>query len=1004
MVATERWSQVDVDTIFNLKYCQGWSEPKITDFMVANSRSRRNVKVAGIRYVLRNRRPSATTIGYLKKTQGSTLTKISAEIEHPKSSIYSYKAPLIKDYGQKFSLSMTDQQPLNLELPQLLYPDNLQVSVPHTNSHSQLQQSQISMQTCLFPSQPTLQKICNRRQSQPLNEGAQEQVFRLENQQLTQQSLNLDTNQSLHWNQFDPNYSELSLGLPQNADALTRNNEILESMGQLNRRGQDSRRIENKTEDISEDDITLLQLQRTNFINKNIDICEKAQRQAPQEQVSEQLLQAQMMPPHHKYHYNTAIQEQSLYDTTTSESEAWSSSSVSLAQPWVDSFDPDLISGAEKCTNWPHYPPISKQLPWIESKIPPVALNEQPRHITGQKNDTKQNSSYSNNDDNSSPSLPCQRIIPQLECPKRQDCVNTFTSIGSNIKSVQETNFEHNLDDLVGEILNSLPHSQQKKTPKIDMKKDLIQKGYKANSLIDTKDMYSMCEFPLSSQSNFPESPESLIPPQYFNPLPQYSNQQGICNLKSKWPGGHDYGQETSNSPQDTIYRMNEPPLDNLYGYKQQPGPGKNPVIKTNKFGGIRGAPSLNTSYWDLPLDPLCTASFYEDWPTTQNQKYIWAQQISQITSNLKLHDNPNVMSQHSLPETNTRESTSNFPTQEVPIILPDTAIRNQNTHRREKLCGVASDISTSTIDKTVTGSLNAENLKLKVDNTFDTKASEFCPSFSIDDSTVPLQSTKVLVDIVEKCDKPYDCAADGINITHNGKVCHQNFEINRQDFIQTESGESDLIPSNLIQSSVVEPETAVFQNSTHEIGIRSTGILINHVSPIGQKTQLIRKHEAQSCNKNQKDIHQETSKLCNFKKDKIFHARRGNSRLKLAPQNQYQSQRNNLKTKRQTAMGTPDNNFIQYQSKRDGTNDSTSAKVLKEDSREPSTLKIQTENLKTTKELKPTGLDSSFSFQAIESLHLKMRTDSHEISLKRVSPSADTDSMISVKRRNLNE
>ncbi|SZF05942.1 unnamed protein product [Blumeria hordei] len=701
MVATERWSQVDVDTIFNLKYCQGWSEPKITDYMVANSRSRRNVKVAGIRYVLRNRRPSATTIDYLKKTQGPTLTKISAEIEHPKSSIYSYKAPLIKDYGQIFSLSMTGQQPLNLESPQLLYADDLEASVPHTNSHSQLQQGQINTQTCLFPSKPTLQKICTHSQSQPLYEDAQKQVFRLENQQFTQQTLNLDTTQSLRWNQFDPNYSELSLGLPQNVDVLTRNDEILESMEQLNHLGQDSRRIEKKNEDISKDDLTLPQLQGTNFINKNTDICERVQRQVSQERVIEQLLQAQMMPPHHKRHYSTAIQEQSLYDTTISESEAWSSSSVSVAQPSVDSFDPDLIPGAEKCTNWAHYSLISKQLPWIESNIPPVALHEPPRYLTGQKNDTKQNSSYSNNDNNPSPSFPCQKIIAQLERQKSQDCLSTFASIGSNIKSVQETNFDHNLDDLVGEILNSLPHSQPNKTPKIDMKKDLMQKSYKANSFMDKEDMHSMCQFPLASQSNFPEIPESLIPQQYFNPLPQYSNQQSICNLKSKWSGAHNYGRETSVSPQDTIYRMTEPPLDDLHRYKQLPGLRKSPVIKTNKFGGIKGAPSLNTSYWDLPLDPLCTASFYEDWPITQHQKYIWAQQISQITNNLELHENPNVMSQHSLLETNSRESTSIFPIQEVPIIPPDTTTRNQNTHRRENLCGVASDISTSTIDET---------------------------------------------------------------------------------------------------------------------------------------------------------------------------------------------------------------------------------------------------------------------------------------------------------------
>ncbi|CCU77992.1 putative Bgh-specific protein [Blumeria hordei DH14] len=775
-------------------------------------------------------------------------------------------------------------------------------------------------------------------------------------------------------------------------------------MEQLNHLGQDSRRIEKKNEDISKDDLTLPQLQGTNFINKNTDICERVQRQVSQERVIEQLLQAQMMPPHHKRHYSTAIQEQSLYDTTISESEAWSSSSVSVAQPSVDSFDPDLIPGAEKCTNWAHYSLISKQLPWIESNIPPVALHEPPRYLTGQKNDTKQNSSYSNNDNNPSPSFPCQKIIAQLERQKSQDCLSTFASIGSNIKSVQETNFDHNLDDLVGEILNSLPHSQPNKTPKIDMKKDLMQKSYKANSFTDKEDMHSMCQFPLASQSNFPEIPESLIPQQYFNPLPQYSNQQSICNLKSKWSGAHNYGRETSVSPQDTIYKMTEPPLDDLHRYKQQPGLRKSPVIKTNKFGGIKGAPSLNTSYWDLPLDPLCTASFYEDWPITQHQKYIWAQQISQITNNLELHENPNVMSQHSLLETNSRESTSIFPIQEVPIIPPDTTTRNQNTHRRENLCGVASDISTSTIDETVSGNLNAEEIKLKVGNAFGTKGSDFCQSFFIDDSIVPLQSTKVLVDNVGQCDKPYDYAADGTNLTHNGKGCHQNVEMKRQNFFQTESGESELIPSNLIQPSVVEPETIVFQNPSHEIGSRSTGISIKHVSPVGQKPQLIQKHEAQSCDKNQKKIHQETSKLCNFKKDKIFQARRGNPRFKLAPQNQSQRQHNYLEKKRQFAMGTPDNNVILDHSNRDGTNNRTSTKIMKEDSREPSNLKIQTENLNTTKELNPTRLDSSFSFQAVESLHLKMRTDSYESSVKRASPLVDTDSMTSVKRRNLNE
>ncbi|TQS35377.1 hypothetical protein Golomagni_04204 [Golovinomyces magnicellulatus] len=59
MVGVEKWSQVDIDTIFWLKYELGWSEPSITDFVAHYCQNHKNVKVAGIRYVLRSRRPSA---------------------------------------------------------------------------------------------------------------------------------------------------------------------------------------------------------------------------------------------------------------------------------------------------------------------------------------------------------------------------------------------------------------------------------------------------------------------------------------------------------------------------------------------------------------------------------------------------------------------------------------------------------------------------------------------------------------------------------------------------------------------------------------------------------------------------------------------------------------------------------------------------------------------------------------------------------------------------------
>ncbi|RKF76674.1 hypothetical protein GcM1_225035 [Golovinomyces cichoracearum] len=59
MVGVEKWFQVDIDTIFWLKYELGWSEPSITDFVARYCQNHKNVKVAGIRYVLRSRRPSA---------------------------------------------------------------------------------------------------------------------------------------------------------------------------------------------------------------------------------------------------------------------------------------------------------------------------------------------------------------------------------------------------------------------------------------------------------------------------------------------------------------------------------------------------------------------------------------------------------------------------------------------------------------------------------------------------------------------------------------------------------------------------------------------------------------------------------------------------------------------------------------------------------------------------------------------------------------------------------
>lgn len=58
MVRTEKWSQDDIDTIFSLKYDQGWSEPMITDYVALHCPSHRSVKVAGIRYVLRSKRSS----------------------------------------------------------------------------------------------------------------------------------------------------------------------------------------------------------------------------------------------------------------------------------------------------------------------------------------------------------------------------------------------------------------------------------------------------------------------------------------------------------------------------------------------------------------------------------------------------------------------------------------------------------------------------------------------------------------------------------------------------------------------------------------------------------------------------------------------------------------------------------------------------------------------------------------------------------------------------------
>ncbi|POS87724.1 hypothetical protein EPUL_000474 [Erysiphe pulchra] len=58
MVALGKWSQHAIDNIFLMKYGQGMSEPQITDHIAQNDPSHRDIKVTGIRYVLRCKQPS----------------------------------------------------------------------------------------------------------------------------------------------------------------------------------------------------------------------------------------------------------------------------------------------------------------------------------------------------------------------------------------------------------------------------------------------------------------------------------------------------------------------------------------------------------------------------------------------------------------------------------------------------------------------------------------------------------------------------------------------------------------------------------------------------------------------------------------------------------------------------------------------------------------------------------------------------------------------------------
>ncbi|RKF61439.1 hypothetical protein OnM2_042073 [Erysiphe neolycopersici] len=58
MVALGKWSQHEIDNIFLMKYGQGMSEPQITDHIAKNYPSHQNIKVTGVRYVLRCKQPS----------------------------------------------------------------------------------------------------------------------------------------------------------------------------------------------------------------------------------------------------------------------------------------------------------------------------------------------------------------------------------------------------------------------------------------------------------------------------------------------------------------------------------------------------------------------------------------------------------------------------------------------------------------------------------------------------------------------------------------------------------------------------------------------------------------------------------------------------------------------------------------------------------------------------------------------------------------------------------
>ncbi|KHJ32478.1 hypothetical protein EV44_g3328 [Erysiphe necator] len=92
MVAVKKWLQQEVDKIFSLKYRDGMSECQITQYVAENFPSHRDVKISGVRYVLRCKRPSPGTPDDPKRSQAIIANnrlqcQISNQIASPKMNL-----------------------------------------------------------------------------------------------------------------------------------------------------------------------------------------------------------------------------------------------------------------------------------------------------------------------------------------------------------------------------------------------------------------------------------------------------------------------------------------------------------------------------------------------------------------------------------------------------------------------------------------------------------------------------------------------------------------------------------------------------------------------------------------------------------------------------------------------------------------------------------------------------------------------------------------------------